>query len=89
MCALFPGISPLQVLWELEHDPDQWMVQIAEVRAYEQARSAVKDVKDPETLPKSPMVDLAIEFLFKRGVPGYQQRLKEAEERKAARVNGA
>lgn len=68
LCRHFPGISPLRVLWELEHDPEQWMVQIAEVRAYEDARDLVARMKSEDDLPKDdPMVDLAVEHRLDRG----------------------
>lgn len=52
---------PTRALWELEHDPDQWVFRIMTVRAYEQAKALVDSGKSEADLPKSAAIDLAIE----------------------------
>ncbi len=53
---------PTRMLWELEHDPDQWVSRILMLRAYAETKRQW-DLK-PEDVPSGPLKDLVEEFTF-------------------------
>jgi len=45
ICQSF-GCLPTRALWELQHDPDQMVVQLLEIRAYREAKRIHGGLKD-------------------------------------------
>ena len=57
LCEEFPGVAPAALVRELETDPEQWAVRIAEARAYERAYRAMHAAKSDDDLdPRDPML---------------------------------
>ncbi len=81
LCEAFPGVAPTRMLWELEHDPNQWALQILEVRAYERAKDLVDQTKKQEDLPQSPLIDEVLDNRFALNREWLDEQKRKAEKR--------
>lgn len=81
ICQEFPGCLPTRVLWELENDPDQLVLQIIRIRDYERVKSMVDQAENESKLPKTPLVEQAIQMRLDLKYEIFKQRLAESKER--------
>lgn len=80
LCRSFSCL-PTRMLWELEHDPDQWAVRIQRARNYQDAKALVDRTRDMKDLPASPLIELVLDMTFEAKAALYEQRKLEAAER--------
>ena len=73
---------PSRVVWELEHDPEQWLVRILEVRSYVRTKQMVDRANSESDLPDTPLVNEAIERRLEAGREVMLRKLEEAKARK-------
>lgn len=76
---------PSRLLWELEHDPDRLVLKIVQVRGYTKAMQLVAQAKSEDELPKTALVNDAIETRLRLMTEVFHRKLAEAAERKRIR----
>ena len=62
ICEEFPGTLPTRALWELEHDPDQLVLTIMQLRAYARTKAAMDRAKTAEEAPTGALADLVMDI---------------------------
>lgn len=77
--------TPMRVIWELQNDPDRLMFRILELDAYEAAKHQVDQAKGRDELPKTAIIELAIENRLAGKHAVMKQRLAEGEAVRRAR----